>query len=191
MRSIPVIRTAVFGLLIIILCAASASAIDTNFGIKAGVMTDATLDFKAKNTQNTNFELDTQQSYSLGAFVQMPLYNRFKTILSLDYHRLGDVGKSEVILAAQAGARYDYETAHGRFAIRPGIAFGYGYMGDTRDSEEGNLILMNISNEFIVYAESGLGFILEIGGLWNLSGSNDDYDIEGGPTMLVRGGLMF
>lgn len=163
----------------------------TNVGVKAGLITDASVDFTGKNESTGSFDLETGQSWSVQASVELPLYSSFRSILALDYHRLGDLGKSEMILQGSFGIRYHWETRSQRFAVRPGAAVGYGYLGETSVTGSGNLILLNLSTEFIIFSESGTGFVIETAGLWSLTGGNDDYDIEAGPMFLVRAGLRF
>ena len=176
---------------ILLLCVGQSRAVTSNVGIKAGVVTDATLNFADKTTSSNTFELETNQSWTVQGFVELPLRGNFHSILSLDYNNLGDLGKSEMLLTGSYGVRYHWEMNNARFAIRPGIALGYGYLGDTHVSDAASLLMLNLSSEFVIFSMSGTGFIFETGLLWALTGGNDAYDIDGGPLLQVRGGLRF
>ncbi|MBD3258096.1 hypothetical protein GF377_06650 [candidate division GN15 bacterium] len=192
MSNSRILFRALCGMLVVLLAGGSAAAFDTNIGVKAGVITDATFDFEPTSSDDTAFELDSQQSWSAQAFVEGPLYGNFRSVLSLDYHRLGNVGKSEMILQAGLGARYNFTLDRAnRYAVGPGVSVGYGYLGDTRISDAGNLIMLTVSSEFVIFSEARTGFMFELAGLWALSGTADDFDVDGGPMLLVRGGLYF
>ena len=177
--------------LMLLLSAGQSWAVSSNVGVKAGFVADATLDFADKKTTSNTFELETNQSWSVQGFVELPLHGDFHSILALDYNNLGDIGKSEMLLVASYGVRYNWETNHERFAIRPGLALGYGYLGDTHVSDAAGLLTLNLSSEFVIYSTAGTGFMFETGLLWALTGGNESYDIDGGPLLQIRGGLRF
>ena len=176
---------------LLLLCASQSWAVTSNVGVKAGFVSDATLDFDNKTTASNTFELETSQSWSVQGFLELPLRGNFHSVLALDYNNLGNIGKSEMLLVGSCGARYNWEMNSDRFAIRPGVALGYGYLGDTHVSDAANLLMLNLSSEFVIFSMSGTGFIFETGLLWALTGGNGDYDIDGGPLLQVRGGLRF
>ena len=166
-----------------------------SFGMKAGFIFGGTVDFESKGSGAYNGDFDTKESYSLGVFLDFPFYKALHAQLNLDIHdfalesKLSDA--SENLLLGSVGLRYVHFTEDKRLAIRPGASIGYGYLTDVGITDATTHVISVVSSEFVFYPGQKTGILAELGLLWDISGGNDEYDVTGGPMLLIRGGLIF
>lgn len=173
------------GLLSLLLLAAAAPAAaqdDVTFGLRAGVVDVDCFETDAGC-------LDVDLSPSIGGFVDYGILGPFALGLYTDVHGLtGDFDGREYMLDVGGALKAQLGGPSARAFLRPGIGVGYG----TVDVGTGaQLLTTRATLEVVIPQAGGFSWMFEGGAYMAPKGDADGTDVEFGPGLLLRAGVLF
>ncbi len=181
----------------ILLSAAGASAIEvgeaeSNAGVKVGILGRGTVELEGQ-------EFDTDQSISFGAFFDYRVLGPLQLGLSVDFHHQNwviddrrytenvkgmvvDLGLNLKALLASEGSQA---------AIRPGIGIGFAPLEAMEIVRGSSHMVGRATIEVLISPDTEIGGLFELGVWRTLRGSDDLQDVNVGPLVFARVGLVF
>lgn len=160
----------------------AAQSDDVLFGLRAGVVDVDCFETDAGC-------VDADLSPSLGAFVDYEVLGPLSTGLYLDVHGLtGDFDDREYMLDVGAALKAQLGGRSSRAFLRPGVGVGYGTV-DVGDGAQ--LLTTRATLEVIVPQAGGMSWMFEGGGYMAPMGDANGGDVEFGPGLLLRAGVVF
>lgn len=175
-------RSIVLSSLLVVLGSAPVAAqSDVVFGVRAGVVDVAGFDTDAGS-------IGTDLSPSVGGFVDYG-FGPISAGLYADVHGLtGDFDDREYMLDMGGAIKAQLGSSGSKAYLRPGIGIGYG----TVDVGDGATFLTTRGTiEVVVPQAGGFAWTFEGGGYWAPTGDADGADVEFGPGLLLRAGVLF
>ena len=176
-------RSIAFSSLLLLLAAApgSAQSDDVGLGLRAGVVDVSGFETDAGT-------LDTDLSPSIGGFVDYG-FGPLSAGLYADVHGLtGEFDDREYMLDLGGALKAQLGSSSGKAFLRPGIGVGYG----TVDIADGATFLTTRGTiEVVVPQAGGFGWTFEGGAYWAPTGDVDGEDVEFGPGLIFRAGVLF
>ncbi len=172
-------------LTLLILAAAAAPAAaqdDVAFGLRAGVVDLDCFEFDGGCA-------DVDMSPSIGGFVDYGILGPLSLGLYADVHGLtGDFDGREYMLDLGGALKAQIGGPSARAFLRPGIGVGYG----TADVGDGAQFLTTRATlEVLIPEAGGLSWMVEGGAYMSAKGDADGEDVEFGPGLLLRAGVLF
>ena len=160
---------------------AAAQSDDVVLGVRAGVV-------DIGGFESDDGTLETDLSPSIGGFVDYG-FGPIAAGLYADVHGLtGEFDDREYMLDVGAALKAQLGSSGSRAYLRPGIGVGYG----TVDVGDGATFLTTRGTiEVVIPQAGGFGWSFEAGAYWAPTGSADDVDLEFGPGLILRAGVIF
>lgn len=159
--------------------------VNTLIGVKGGFIGSATF-------YVGDFEYGSDMSYSLGGFLDYKLGPKIFGGLSLDIHGISGVYENSVTLIDLSATIKAMVYSEGsNLTFRPEFGLGYGALGDLDPYGTSSHLLLKGGCEVVFATQGNLSYLGELMLAGSLDGGNDDVAITFGPTVLVRGGIIF
>ena len=172
---------AISSVLLLLAVAPAAAQDDVVFGLRAGVVDLAGIDSDAGS-------VDTDLSPSIGGFVDYG-FGPISAGLYADVHGLtGDFDDREYMLDLGGALKAQLGSSGSKAYLRPGIGVGYG----TVDVGDGAQFLTTRGTiEVVIPQAGGFGWMFEGGAYFAPMGDADGEDVEFGPGLILRAGVVF
>ena len=171
----------VFVLLVVAALPAAAQD-DVTFGLRAGVV-----DIDCFETDAGC--LDADLSPTIGGSVDYGILGPLSLGMYADVHGLtGDFEDREYMLDVGGALKAQIGGPSARAFLRPGIGVGYGTV-DVGDGAQ--FLTTRATLEVVIPQAGGLSWLFEGGAYMALNGDADGEDVEFGPGLLLRAGVLF
>lgn len=169
-------------LVLVFVAAPVAAQDDVAFGLRAGVVDVDCFETDAGC-------LDADLSPSIGGFVDYGILGPLSLGLYADVHGLtGDFDDREYMLDLGGALKAQLGGPSARAYLRPGIGVGYATV-DVGDGAQ--LLTTRATLEVVIPQAGGLSWMFEGGAYMAPSGDADGQDVEFGPGLLLRAGVLF
>jgi hypothetical protein len=171
------------------------------FGIKCGLLDGNT--FKLSEVRNGSGSYDgayKESGLGGGFFLDIPVGRRFYAGFSIEVQSIKILTAQNGIPLSddskrllEVGANFKFKMPVRRTPIifKPGIELGLGILSDAPVIGNSRYLIFKTFLETVLMTGKRIGFLGEIG-FWSvLKGGNDEYNITMGPTLMLRGGMVF
>jgi hypothetical protein len=160
------------------------------FGFRIGQYGSGTLTAIEKAT-DVETEYDTESGTTYGLFLDYPITHRIYVGITFDISKL-DFGRAEEnLMNGGLAIKYNLTNRNSKIILRPSAQIGYAMLPSTLGYKSTNYITFYASGEIINKVAEKFGIMGDIGLFWGLSGGNNEYDVTGGPMLIIRGGFVF
>ncbi|HUF14169.1 MAG TPA: outer membrane beta-barrel protein [Longimicrobiales bacterium] len=177
MRSIGIVSLLLLGAAV-----PAAAQEDVTFGLRAGVVDVDCFETEAGC-------LDADMSPNIGGSVEYGILGPFSLGLYADVHGLtGDFDGREYMLDLGGALKAQIGGPSARAFLRPGIGVGYGTV-DVGDGAQ--LLTTRATVEVVIPQVGGLSWMFEGGAYMAPKGDADGTDVEFGPGLILRAGILF
>ena len=172
---------AISSVFLILVAAPVAAQDDIVFGLRAGVVDLGGIESDAG-------EVGTDLSPSLGGFVDYG-FGPISAGLYADVHGLtGEFDDREYMLDLGGAIKAQLGSSGSKAYLRPGIGVGYGTV-DVGDGAQ--FLTARGTIEVVIPQAGGFGWMFEGGAYMAPMGDADGTDVEFGPGLLLRAGVVF
>ena len=161
----------------------------TTYGFKLGMFGSKTLSYKGLRNVFGIYEISTERGISLGGFWDRSFPFDFDLGASLDLHQIRIEEEKEFLLDFGMTLKTELDLNENTLFLRPGIALSFGYLREIAWLENSNYISLKAFAEMIHFVNDELGFLVELGGHWLMSGGDTRSDVTGGPILVLRAGI--
>ncbi|MBD3258093.1 hypothetical protein GF377_06635 [candidate division GN15 bacterium] len=151
------------------------------FGVKAGII--------AGTETRGEFRVTTDWDKSFGVFGEVPFWRPVFVQFAFDFHSFRQNRLDNWMIDANIGIKPHFRLRRHRMDIKPGVAFGYGSIGEYAsalgDTDYFTLRLF-VEGDFEIDRKKAL--LVEFSVLY-ATGGNNNLDLHIKPTMMLRFGI--
>jgi len=178
-----------FALLVEIPALAVEKKINSKFGLRFGY-------YGGGDMEVEDFNFETESGFIGGVYFDYPLKGSFMPGFSIDINEIviphgGGNETSKTSLQLALTLKRPFPVNKGKMYLRPGIGFGLGFVPEIYFVDNSLHYTFRTTNDFVFPLNPKAAFVAELGFLWDLHGSDGDYDMSGGPFLFMRGGFEF
>jgi hypothetical protein len=165
------------------------------FGIMVGFLGGMTVKFEDKECGVFSGSMETDAGISAGLFFEQKVFGPVFAGVTIDYYKVQNeltefYGGSPRSLGLALRISGHMQSDNGLWVFRPGVASGVTLLGQIGYVKTSQHVTIKPFIEAVYRASPKVGLIAEIGIFSSVWGGNDCYDIEAGPTTLIRFGVL-
>jgi len=159
-------------------------------GIKAGLFSRTNIDGET-TTDGENVSFRTQVGSSAQLYADFTLFSKTYLSTSFDFYYVQIVRNNQIMLEGSLGLKRMINLGFRKTRFKPGVAVGFAYLSRIGDLKSTDFVTVKGTLETHFIMTPRRTWLLELALIQSVSGGNSRYDLEFGPSLLVRVGLTF